>query len=938
MLKDARRPGGPLSRKLGKAEMADTQNAMLDVLEGRIPMDDPRLGALTKEHKQRLDYFRGHIDSLSEQLIATLEAQPAGSPEAMAARTKLIEKIRANKGVYLNRSYKIFNDGGERLNMLLGDENKMSSEVRKAYNDALEYIANQFDNDVTSDTPKSKQDRLQEADTQLGQYLQDLQDSKDARSFGFLGAADAPFLKARNNELPPAIDALLGRITDPMNAYLRTSSKLNSYLANTRWQTEMAMVLKESGIGKVGYDKFKGQSSPQGRMVKLFPDSPEWMPLHEQLVPSSFKTAFDNLMPLKKIDSELMQIAVQATSAVKVGKTVFAPTTTSRNFISGMFLGMANGHLPVMSGIKPTMDAMTQAWGASAKKGLKGKGKHSDATWRAERKKLIEMGILNDGANSGELMAFLNDSMGGDIQRIISGGGKQSIGEFAQKLYAFGDDFYKVNGYYQERQAFLDSGLSVADAEAKAAQRVRGGYPTYSYISKGAKWVRRWPLNGSFVSFPYEMYRTTLNNFRFMAEDFQAGRTQMAMKRAMGLLTSGTAAYAMSEYSMDKLGFTDEDDEAIRALGPEWQKLSQLIYLGADDGTPYFMDASYMLPHETVVKPIRALFGSNPDDEDLMDRVMTSVDEVMSPFYSQDVSFSFVSSLLTNERRDGGKIFHVRPDESPITAALRQPDKVFTHFLNTAAPGFVGNITEFLRAGLAEEAFELIKGEDLPNGHPLEEAQDDFQDYFPKKTRFKEYTLLDAAYALLGARITYMPTDVAASSGIRDWEQSVSSEQSEVFRKLMPQPELTMDYEVDELAAQYLALHNEASRNIQRTTNLGVTLGMNKPETIKLLEQGGVKDDNRGLYLKNRYVFPDMLTEEKVEAYIEKQVWYKGMPIEEKKQWMRSGWRNAAEFNRAIAKGYSPELRKYGLSESEIEEILKQKRNERGQADWQDQD
>ena len=140
----------------------------------------------------------------------------------------------------------------------------------------------------------------------------------------------------------------------------------------------------------------------------------------------------------------------------------------------------------------------------------------------------------------------------------------------------FGDDFYKVNGYYQERQSFLKSGMSVAEAEAKAAQRIRDGYPTYSKISKGTKQLRRF-LALVHLSFPYEMWRTTTNQFKFIAEDFQAGRSAMAIKRAAGLTASLVSAYAMAEESKDRLGFTDEDDEAVRSLGPEWQKLTCFI-------------------------------------------------------------------------------------------------------------------------------------------------------------------------------------------------------------------------------------------------------------------------------------------------------------------------------------------------------------------------
>ena len=944
LLKDIRRPDGLMGRKLGKAEMKDTQAAIMDLLQGRIKSDDPRLSALKPEHKNQIEYFRTHIDNLSESLIAAIERQPAGSPESMAARQQLIDKIRSNKGAYLTQSYEIFHDGGKRLDMLLKGRDKMTSEVRKAYDDAVEYIADQFDSDITSDVPLTREQRLQKADQQLGAYLLGLKNSKDGNSFGFLGAMDAPFLRAKNNELPPAIARLLGKIDDPMNAYLTTNSKLNSYLSNARWQSELSMVLKESGIGRVG-SEFEGMSSPLGRMVRLFPNTPEWMPLHQQFVPEQFAAAFDNLMPLKSIDNALYRGLVGITAKVKVGKTVFAPTTTARNLVSGTFLGMANGHLPFANGLSSTFDAMTQAWGVSAKRAGRGKGKFADQAWRSERKKLIEMGILNDGANSAELMAFLNDSMGGDVQRIIRKGGRQGITEFAQKLYAFGDDFYKVNGYYQERQAFIDSGMSPAQAEIKAAERVRGGYPTYSYISKGAKQLRRFPFAGSFVSFPYEMYRTTMNNFRFMAEDMASGRYNMGMRRAMGLMASLTASYSMSEYSMDKLGLTDEDDEAIRALGPEWQRLSQLVYLGVQDGSPYFMDASYALPHETVTKPLKALFGGDPNAEGYVDNVMSAVKEVVNPYISQDVTFRFISSVATNRTEGGQEIVRLTSEEKEhlggmLEACLRDENnayRLFAQFIKQAAPGFVNNITEFVRAGSAEAAYELIIGEDLPNGHPLEEAQDDFQDFFPEKTKYKEYTIRDAAYALLGARVSYLPIDVAASNSIRGWKDFSDEEASDQWHYVVAQPEITMGEEINERVASYIDSFNYSAKKIQRTTNLAMTLGLQDYEIMKMLNQGGVSDEDAGFYLENIPTFPPFISDEKVDRYVESKD-IKSLSVPELENWYDTAYKNVAMFNIALSVAYTDQMKLRGMTEEEIEAELDKIRDELGQTNWEDPD
>ena len=911
LLRQVRR--GPGGVRLKGATLKDTQAAMLDALEGKIKMDDPRLNNLSADSKEQLLFFREQIDGLSESLIATLEAQPLGTPEQAKARAELIEKIRSNKGRYLTTSYELFQDGGKRLDLLTqaGGYDAMPPEIQRVYKNAIDYIAERYDQPF-GDVPLTKAERQTMARRELNAYLIGLKNQRDGGGgFSMMGAMDAPFLKAKK-DLPKPIEDLLGKITDPMNAYVTTAAKLNSYLSNARWQTELSLILRDSGMARMGAE-FEGMDSPNGKMVKLSPTSEAWLPLSDLYVPQNFKTAFDNLMPLKSLDDGLYKSLVQASAAVKVGKTVLAPTTTARNLISGLGLSAANGHIPFAKNPMATLDAMQMAWG------VHGKFKRNQ-TYRLEVRKLIELGVLNDGANSRELMETLNDSMGGDVNRILKG---NRLMDTAQKLYSFGDDFYKVNGYYQERKAFIDSGMSVAEAEAKAAQRVRDGYPTYSKISRGTKELRRFPLAGSFVSFPYEMWRTTTNQFKFIAEDFQAGRTTMALRRAAGLTASLVSAYALAEESKDRLGFTDQDDEAVRSLGPEWHKFSNLFYLGVEKGSPYFMDMSYMLPHEAILKPLKAVMGMDPDDLNFQDKLQSALWEAGSPFFSSDVTFGFLQELYQNTQEGGMSIVDTEPGESPLAAAMRQPDKVFVHFLKKVAPGFVGNVTEFLRAGAVEEVFKLVSGdEELPNGHPLENAMDQFYEYFPPKTRYKEYTLEDAVYGLLGFRVTYLPVDVAGANKTREWNEYANQVKYRSFSPFTKQPELGDPQKIAAAAQEYMEIHNRNHSKGQNVTNMTVRLDLNVGEIYAMHQAAGLSDDASTSYIANVYLPPSQLTNKQVDAMVERETWYKSLSTEEKVEQTVTIMKNAAAFNLELVRLIVAECRRRNLTEEQTQAIL----------------
>lgn len=867
----------PTGLRLSKAEKASRNEDIRMVLEGRMKPED--LPYLSDSQREGIRSMRSNVDALSEQLISVLEQQPAGSKEQAQAKSELIEKIRSNKGVYLNRSYEIFSDGGKRLSLLLKPRAEMPTDIRKAYDDAVKYISNKMDDaNVLS---MSDERRMSVAEQEVRKYLLALDDKRDTPSFGIMGAMDAPFLKARNNEIPKEFLNLLGEIKDPLHGYANTLAKLNSYLGNARWQNELAISLQEAGIAKVGGDFF-GAEGPEGLYVKLAPDTEQWQPLFDIYVPESFQAAYQNLQPLKSIRTgsegvdSFVKDVIGLTAKVKVGKTVLAPTTTARNLVSGMFLGMANGHTGSPQSLR---NAWVQATGAKATR--------TNRVWMDERKKLIEYGVLADGANSGELMKTLNDSMGGDINRMTKGEG--GIMNFAQKLYAFGDDFYKVNGYYLERQALIDSGLSVADAEATAARRVRDGYPTYSKISKGTKAVRRFPLTGSFVSFPYEMFRTTRNQFQFIAEDLRAGRTDMARRRALGLTLASTLGYGVSETSLNMLGLTDEDDEAIKLLGPEWQRLSQVFYLGKDNGVPYFMDASYYLPHEVAVKPLRALFGGDPKSEDYMDNVMASVDEVLSPFYGADVTFRGAKELLENRDSNGNKIVNEIPDATPLENILAEPEKALTHLTKTVAPGFVGNVVELARSE-----------ERLSEDNPLFELQRSFNRYFPKETRYREYTTEDALLALLGARMTYLPLDLSAQNQVSDQINYLSNKQYDIYQPIMSGSPVRSEDAAD-MFEEYISIHESIVDKNRKIIGLTKQLGMSTVEIQKVLSDAGVPKGQIGLYLFDLPIIAMPLSKEKLTNMWKRATASTRVPMDDKIEMAKNMVNGAVEYNKRIA-------------------------------------
>src|SRR5690606_4770270 len=147
------------------------------------------------------------------------------------------------------------------------------------------------------------------------------------------------------------------------------------------------------------------------------------------------------------------------------------------------------------------------------------------------------------------------------------------LNKFATRIYAYGDDFWKVIGFENEKRSLMNTGLSEAAAEKEAAERIRNTYPTYSMVGRAMNWLRRFPLAGTFVSFPAEIIRTTGNMMRYAYQDIRSDnpkRRALGMKRIAGLSFVASFAWAVQSITKAMFGVDDEEEEAVRLLAAPW--------------------------------------------------------------------------------------------------------------------------------------------------------------------------------------------------------------------------------------------------------------------------------------------------------------------------------------------------------------------------------
>lgn len=666
--------------KIGNKDTLKVKNAKLRLVNDYMSGMDVDLSFLDAETISQIDFFRSRIDNLSNNIIGVLLNKASKLEDSLSKQKensltsdrikesiinvyKVIEKIEDNKGKYITRSYQAFLDN-KYIDRLTVSRSNMSESNRKKIDKAVEYLINE--------EGLSKK----EAETSIYEYLDTIKKGFDSKGYASSnnGAAKAPFLKKRK-DLSKEFRELLGEVQEPLYNYINTIYSMSNYLSSLTYQEKLLEGLTNSGVGS--YESISGYT-------KLSSNSENWTVLSDLYVPNEFAQALNDIQPEGRIKEDWARVLVGLTAIAKVGKTVWSPTTTARNVLSGVFLGVNSGHLTYNA--KYVSKALNQAFSA--------KSVFTEANAKQLRAELIEQGVINDGVNSGELRATLNDFKR-NIDRLVKTNAIEKSAESVQTLYAFGDDFYKVIGYLTEKQRFVKSGMSETEAATKAGYRIRGGYPTYSYLSPMMKKLRRFPLMGTFVSFPYETVRSTKNNALYVLEDLRDGRISMAMKRLAGMIVASALPAVLSVYTRSLIGWSDDDEQALRKTLPDWQRNSLLIYSGIKDGEPSFFDATALFPSEVWLKPIMTAIGQRKDYNSALEQLSIGMDEFLSPYYDADLTVKMMTELYSNKNQYEQKIYE---SDNLFEAIFKDPVKVTNHIMKGAGPGVYNNISEFARA------------------------------------------------------------------------------------------------------------------------------------------------------------------------------------------------------------------------------------------------
>ena len=352
----------------------------------------------------------------------------------------------------------------------------------------------------------------------------------------------------------------------------------------------------------------------------------------------------------------------------QMAKTVLAPITHARNFISAAAFATANGIIPFAD-----TEAVKQAYNA-LQVTLRTKGGNE------LYQELLRLGVVNSSVTQGDLQRLLKDvDFGSTINSINGFNGLlkrlSKVKQFAQDAYTAEDDFWKIFSWFGEKsrleKAYKNAGLRLGqeftDAagnikifnddflKEEAANLVKNNIPNYAYVSEFIKGLRQLPV-GNFVSFPAEILRTSTNIVQRGLDEFFYTTTingkqvnplrSVGLQRLIGMgVTTAAVPAAVVEAASAIYDVSREEIEAARRYVAKWSKNSTLIPLRDKNGKLEVIDFSHLNAYDTLIRPIQTVINSvqsgDVDKEGIMSNfilgLVESTKEIGEPFITESI-------------------------------------------------------------------------------------------------------------------------------------------------------------------------------------------------------------------------------------------------------------------------------------------------------------
>jgi hypothetical protein len=688
------------------------------------------LAQLHPDVAEAISEMTQHITALSSALKASGIVEPG-----------LGATIDANLGIYLHRSYEIFDDPKWK-DAIRKNERVMSDaqslirrQIESRNADKLIALAAE-EGGILPRAEALKQARGTAKQEEVDRTIEQLLTVGEESLGGVIlkgripGQMDLSILDSRGN-ISPEIQALWGRYEDPTINYAKTALKITTLLENNAFLGDLrSLGLKEGWL-------HEGDDHPPGYLKISSDNNRSLAPIAGLYGNRDLVEALYAMYPPQGIaeNYEWVRFFSKLTGVSMASKTVLSAAAHVRNF-AGNFLNLAaSGNL----GINDILD------GKRYKKAFDLTIRSTFSNMSAQQfkdtiKELTELGVLNESLTSGLLKDLIGTkrvagnalAFSDAITDRLLKKPAAAIWDVAQKSYGSGDEFFKVVIYLSEMEKYRKAMPQWSEQQLKenAAKIARDVHWTYSLSPVAVGKIKQFPFVAPFITFTTEVIRTTRNTMALAYNEIKEGNrtgnkelSAIGWKRVRGMTIAALAPSGIASALGLMAGISGEDDDDLRRFLPDWQKNSQLLVFKNKDGKVSFVDVSYLDPYEYWKRPVTAFLRAlaAPDDSSAMERITEGAvqagAQLLNPFAAEQILSGALLDLARNQKQNGQEVWN------PEDTGARIASKIGDHLWNAFEPGTLtsfgrikdaalGNVSDSGRSfGLGNEVASVLLGQ-----------------------------------------------------------------------------------------------------------------------------------------------------------------------------------------------------------------------------------
>jgi len=799
------------------AELQEARTDKVEVLEEQIGQHQADINAILDGIEAKMQELKDRKTDLGDKRRAAVanSKSTAGIDRSYAAADKalrnLAKRAREARSVAL--------DDASDLLELEGAEYQALSVAAKRIIKIREQIGVLNERiEAVGEFRQSELDQmyhnLQNVDVIMDKILAEEKSPAGQLTQSKLGAKDLKILKKRKDIAEP-IRELMGEYHDPRVNFAKSMYRMVNLLENQIFLTR----LREQFAGEYFIppnELRKGFEAISSEGSEVMAPLNGWQTTTE--IHNVLKNYFQRTIQGTTLDSQIYRAYVKSVAGVKYGKTILSPVTHLRNFVGNIFFMANNAYNPFQA---KTMLAFRDAF-----------TNRLAQDERAYVLELTEARILNNGSYIGsirDLLSTMNADTAKEFFRNRFGTGLNKARRVIEDAYGAEDDFYRIMAYENEKKRYarrlygskfenLTSAEQTA-VRAKAAEIVLNTLPTYSRVPEIVRDIQRFPLTGTFVAFPAEMFRVTWNQYRLIHSDMKDPRTRsLGVQRLIGTSIAQIGlTLGLQTLGRFLTGIDWEEDKMARQFMLPWQQDGVLMYKSFKPGEEFsFVNTSYTDPYKFMKEPV--MYFLRNDKKPIEERLSGAAWQVIEPFFSAELTANTLGQLIYNtNERTGKRIYSERMGMFT--------EETYDFLKWSLQPGIMKTYGDLKSAATGE----AIGGRS------------------PK-------VMSDVLMGFFGAQVERVRLDKAVPSVLYRKNKEKAEVRSNFTLKQddlkNDRPKLSARY--DSVAKEY----NEVLKEVRQAVEAAEGLGLGKQKVQYLLKEGGFSTAERAAILSGRPLMP----------------------------------------------------------------------------------